>query len=241
MRIEIWTDIICPWCGIGNHRLESALAKFEHIKDVEVVHRSFQLDERADPNVTQTAREMLKKKKGMSDAQISSITKRIESMAEAEGLKPYVVAENMVGNTSLAHELAAWATDIGRGKDMWDALYRAYFGEKKSIFDVTSLVEIARDVGLDADKALDVLTSRHYAKQVQADGAAAHALGASGVPFVVIDRKYAIPGAQPVEVFSEAIETAWRERSTVVQVAANNNAESCGPDGCETPSGHALN
>ncbi|MGH8310637.1 MAG: DsbA family oxidoreductase, partial [Steroidobacteraceae bacterium] len=210
MRIEIWTDIICPWCGLGRHRLDAALARFEHADKVELVHRSFQLDERAPIGVTESVRTLLERKTGMSDAQIESSVNRVERMAEAEGLRPYIVLENRAGNTSLAHELATWATELGHGKDTWAMLYNAYFGEARSIFDVDVLVALAAELGLDPLEAREVLTSRRYAERIIADAREARALGARGVPFIVIDRHVAIAGAQSADVILGALESAWR-------------------------------
>lgn len=233
MRVEIWTDIICPWCGLGNHQLDTALERFGHADDVQLVHRSFQLDENAPSDRTESVRQMLRQKKGLSDAQVDAITARVEKLAEAQGLQPYVVRDNQVGNTALAHELAAWATELGRGKEVWDALYQAYFGAARSIFDVDSLVTLASELGLDADAAREVLTSRRYASQVKADGREARELGVSGVPFILIDRRYAVSGAQPVEVLTQALEQAWRERPTPEPSFPDDTV--CGPDGCAVP------
>ena len=219
MRIEIWTDVICPWCGIGEHRLQEALGRFEHASDVQVVHRSFQLDERAPPG-TESVRSMLKTKKGMSEAQVEAIIGRVEQIAAEDGLSPYIVADNRVGNTSLAHELAAWAAEQGRDADIWARLYRAYFGEAASIFEVEGLVELAKDVGLDGDAARAALTSRAYAAKVATDGREARALGASGVPFILIDRRYGIKGAQPTEAILEVLNEAWLASAPVEKGAA---------------------
>jgi predicted DsbA family dithiol-disulfide isomerase len=234
MRVEIWTDIICPWCGIGNRQLELALEQFEAADQVELVHRSFQLDERAREGVTEPVREMLQNKKGLPAAQVDAMTARVEGIAAELGLAPYIVGDNRSGNTSLAHELAAFATEQGRGKEMWDALFRAYFGEARSIFDVGALVALASEVGLDADQAREALTSRMYAAQVRAEGHEARTLGASGVPFIVIDRRYAIPGAQPAEAMLQALETAWKSRPAPLERLGTPD-EACGPDGCAVP------
>ena len=205
MNIEVWTDIICPWCGLGLHRLKQALARFPHAAEVSVVHHSFQLDERASAERTEPVRSMLRRKMGASDAQIERMTGQIEQMARAEGLQPYRVLDNRVGNTSLAHELAAWATDLGRGPEMWDALFVAYFGEARSIFDVDALAPLAERVGLDPDAARQALVSHQFAERVIADGREAHALGATGVPFTVIDRRRAFAGAQPADAILSAL------------------------------------
>src|SRR5690606_26706650 len=99
--------------------------------------------------VTETTRQRLKARKGISDAQFDAMAGRVEGLAEADGLHPYIVGDNRVGNTSLAHELAAWASELGHEEEVWEALYRAYFGEARSIFDVDSLVELASELGLD--------------------------------------------------------------------------------------------
>jgi predicted DsbA family dithiol-disulfide isomerase len=234
MRVEIWTDIICPWCGIGHHRLKAALARFGHAEDVELVHRSFQLDERAPLGETMTARQMLRTRKGLSDAQIDAVADRVEALAAADGLRPYIVRENLVGNTSLAHELAAWATELGHEGEVWDALYRAYFGEARSIFEVSALAGLAGELGLDPAQAREALIARTYAPKVLADGREARALGASGVPFVVVDRRYAVPGAQSVDELARVLEKAWQDRPAPLEPAASE-AELCGPDGCAVP------
>ncbi len=230
MQVEIWTDIICPWCGLGNDSLNKALSQFAHRDDIKLVHRSFQLDENA-PSTPQPVRDMLRNKLRMSDAQVIASTRRIEQLAQAQGLSPYIVAENQVANTSLAHELAAWAGELGQGKAVWDALYRAYFAEARSIFDVESLVQLAEELGLDAQAAREALTSRRYAERVRAEGREARALGANGVPFIVIDRRYGVPGAQPADVLVEALNEAWNTRAEESSANVADGA-SCSADGC---------
>jgi predicted DsbA family dithiol-disulfide isomerase len=212
MRVEVWSDIICPWCGLGLHRLRAALARFDHAADVEIVHHSFQLDERAPAGQTESVRSMLAKK-GLADAQIDGVTARVAQLAAAEGLQPYIVLENRVGNTSLAHELAAWATERGRGSEMWDLLFKTYFGEAQSVFEVDALVGLAAKLGLDIDAAREALTSRRYSAQVKADAREAQQLGANGVPFFVIDRQFAVGGAQPAELLLQALNEAWGEKT----------------------------
>jgi len=208
MRVEVWSDIICPWCGLGLHRLRAALARFEHAADVQIVHHSFQLDERAPAGQTETVRAMLGKK-GLADAQIDAVTARVAQLAEAEGLAPYRVLDNRVGNTSLAHELAAWASEQGRGPETWDLLFETYFGEATSVFEIEPLVALATKLGLDPDAAREALTSRRYAERVKADAREAQQLGANGVPFFVIDRQVAVGGAQPADVLLQALRQAW--------------------------------
>ena len=214
MRIEIWSDIICPWCGLGQHRLDAALADFPHKGDVEVVHRSFQLDPSFPVGTTVAAREMLAKKYGMNEAQHRATTGRIEALAAADGLAPYRVESAVVGNTRQAHELLALAADRGMEDAAWKALYRAYFGEGRSVFDVDSLVAIGVEVGLVEADIREALASGRYRAKVEADGREARQLGSTGVPFVVIDRRVGIAGAQATEVFRGVIEKAWNDNPT---------------------------
>ncbi len=212
IQVEIWTDIICPWCGLGRHRLAAALERFGHAGEIELRQRSFQLDENAPAGPPMTVRRMLSETKGLTNAQIDQIGARIESLARSEGLNPYVVLDNRVANTSLAHELAAWATDLGQGQVVWQALYDAYFREARSVFGVDALVELAVEVGLDPDEARKVLISRSYSNRIREEARQARELGAKGVPFVVIDRRFAVSGAQSVDRFLEVLEAARRAR-----------------------------
>jgi predicted DsbA family dithiol-disulfide isomerase len=195
-----------------------------------VVHRSFELHPGAPPNTTKTAREMLRKKYGLTDAQIEAQHGRIEAEANAEGLVPYVLTDNAVGNTALVHELLAYASDQGLEREAWDLVYRAYWGDVRSIFTIEALVELATEIGLDADETRAVLTDRRYRERVVDDIDAAQQLGATGVPFIVIDRRYGIAGAQPTDVMLATIERAWQEsRPALVNVG---DGDVCGPDGC---------
>ncbi|MCK6525135.1 DsbA family oxidoreductase [Myxococcota bacterium] len=232
MKIQIWSDVICPWCGVGAARLKAALAQFEHRDDVEVVHRSFQLDPSYPLDRTEPAREMLRKKIRANDAQLTGMFQHIESLAAADGLSPYRVGENHVGNTRRAHELLAFAADQGLAAPAWDRLYRAYFGEGRSIFTVEALLELAGELGLDVKAAEAALREGRYTAQVEQDGREAQALGARGVPFVVIDGRLGVSGAQPVETFLAAMRRAWDLEPTPRAV---NDAPACGPDGCEIP------
>jgi predicted DsbA family dithiol-disulfide isomerase len=232
MDIEIWTDVVCPWCGLGEHRLAAALERFPYRDHVRIIHRSFQLDPSAPVGVTQPVRDVLKKKYGMSDAQLEATTANIEQMAAREGLAPYHVGKNQSGNTLLAHQLAAYAESVGKGDAIWARLYHAYFGEIRSVFDVQSLVELGVDVGLDADATREALSSGRFLPKVQADIREARALACTGVPFFVIDRKFAVAGAQGPDTLLAAVSRAWGDRpAPVIPVVADGAV--CGPEGCD--------
>lgn len=235
MRIELWTDIICPWCGLGSHVLDKALARFGHRRDVELIRRSFVLDESLPEGFTLPVLEVLRSRKGVTDAQARQLTGQVEALAEREGVRPYRVLDNRVGNTLLAHTLAAWATELGRGSEVWHALYRAYWAEALSIFDIDSLVAIATEQGLDAERARVALTSRRYESKIRADGREARELGATGVPFILIDRRSAVRGAWSVDALVQALEAAWRDGGSPRSPVLGERTE-CGPDGCVVPS-----
>jgi predicted DsbA family dithiol-disulfide isomerase len=211
MQVEVWADVICPWCGLGTHRLDAALERFAHRDEVQVTHHSFQLDPGAPPGSSEPVREMLRNK-GLDDGQIDAMTQRVEGLADAEGLRPYHVLDNRVGSTALAHELLAYAADQGKQAEAWHRLFTAYFGEARPIFSVDDLVSLAGEIGLDPQAAREALLSRRYADRVAAEGREAAQLGATGVPFFVIDRRYGVAGAQPTGTLLAALQQAWDER-----------------------------
>ena len=206
MNVEIWADVICPWCAIGQARLAKAIAGVPRPEDLHVVHRSFQLDPRAPSTPVRTA-DMLRAKYGLSDARLQASWAHLTELAAAEGIVPYHL-DNVVANTHLAHELAAFASARGQADAAWRLLYRAYFGERRSIFDVDALVVLAGELGLDADEARGALLDGRYRATVDADARDARELGVTGVPFVLVDQKIAVAGAQPVAAFVEAITRA---------------------------------
>ncbi len=222
MRIDIWTDLVCPWCYVGKRRFEKAFATFEHRGDVQVVHRSFQLNPAAPAGQTSPRRDALMSKYGLSEAQVDAMNARMEQTAAEEGLE-YKLSGGVTGNTFDAHRVLHLAHDRGRQDEVIERLYRAYFTEQRSLFDHDSLVELAGEAGLDRDEVRRVLTGDEYADAVARDIAEARALGASGVPFFVIDQRYGISGAQPPEVFAQALERAWADthrRSSRLSVCA---------------------
>ena len=211
MQVEVWADVICPWCGLGTHRLEAALERFPHRDEVEVTYRSFQLDPGAPSGPGEPVRAMLRKK-GLDDGQIDAMTRRVEGLAHSEGLHPYHVLDNQVGSTALAHQLLAYAADQGKQAEAWRRLFTAYFGEARPIFSVDDLVSLAGEIGLDPAGAREALQSRRYAARVADERQEAAELGATGVPFFVIDRRYGVAGAQPADTLLAALQRAWDER-----------------------------
>ncbi|MCO4694860.1 DsbA family oxidoreductase [Streptomyces sp. RO-S4] len=238
MRVEIWSDIACPWCYVGKARFEKALASFPHRDGVEVVHRSFELDPHRAKNDIEPVLTMLTRKYGMSEAQAEAGEDNLGAQAAAEGL-PYRARGRDHGGTFDMHRLLHFAREHGRQEQLLDLLYRANFAEERSVFgDDERLVELAGAAGLDTDAARTVLADPEaYAAEVRADESEAAQLGARGVPFFVLDWKYGVSGAQPVEVFTQALTQAWGERPPLTLVTGGTDAEACGPDGCEVPQG----
>jgi predicted DsbA family dithiol-disulfide isomerase len=210
MRVEVWSDVVCPWCYIGKRRLETALSRFPHAADVEVLWRSFQLDPSVPEGETHATLPALAAKYGRSVEEMAGQMARVEGIAAEEGLR-YDLAAGVSGNTLLAHQLVHLATERGLAGQVEERLFHAHFEEHRSVFDVDSLVELGAEVGLDADEARAALTDRRYLPAVREDIATARALGATGVPFFVVDRTYGAAGAQPAEVLLELLERAWAD------------------------------
>ncbi|MFJ2833360.1 DsbA family oxidoreductase [Streptomyces sp. NPDC087263] len=237
MRVEIWSDIACPWCYVGKARFEKALDAFPHRDEVEVVHRSFELDPNRAKDDIQPVLKMLTKKYGMSEAQARAGEENLGTQAAAEGLA-YRTRDRDHGNTFDMHRLLHFAKAQGRQDELIGALYRANFAEERSVFgDDERLVELAVAAGLDADAARRVLADPAvYAEDVRADEREAAELGANGVPFFVLDRKFGVSGAQPAEVFAQALTQAWGERPPLKLIQQGPaDSEVCGPDGCAVP------
>jgi len=208
VRVDVWSDIICPWCYLGRARFEQALAGFEHRDQVEVVHHSFQLDPSYPAGHTELSTEMLSRKYGMAVAEAAAMEAKMEQTAAAEGLE-YHMDGLHIGNTSDAHRVVHLAASVGLQDAMVERLFRAHFTERRSVFSRESLVTLAVEVGLDEAEVRAVLESDRYADAVAEDAAAASRLGANGVPFFVIDMRYGVSGAQPTELFTQALTEAW--------------------------------
>jgi predicted DsbA family dithiol-disulfide isomerase len=235
MKAEIWSDVVCPWCYIGKHRFESALAQFPQRDQVAVTWRSFQLDPSAARNPDQTVTERLAGKYGVSLQQASAMNERVSRLAAQEGLH-YHLDQARGGNTFDAHRLIHLAASHGLQQEMEERLFRAYFTEGKPIGDVETLVALAAEVGLDTDEARAALDSDAYADAVRADERRARTLGISGVPFFVLDEKYGVSGAQPAEVLGEVLDQVWAESHPLITPqGADQPADACEGDACALP------
>lgn len=207
MRVEIWSDIVCPWCYIGKRRFERAVAEFEGRDEVEVVWRSFELQPDAPALQTGSAVEALAEKYGVSVEQIVSSQARTTAVAAAEGIE-YHLDTVRRGNTFDAHRLLHLAAEHGKQDELKERLFRAYFTESLPVGDRDVLRRAAADVGIPADEVDAVLTSDRYADAVRHDEATAARLGCTGVPFFVVDRSVAVAGAQDPTVLLELLRSA---------------------------------
>ncbi len=218
MKVEIWSDVVCPWCYIGKRRFESALARFAHRDEVEVVWRSFELDPNAPRLREGDYADRLARKYGTTREQAVQMHERITTTAADEGLT-FRFDQARAGNTFDAHRLLHLAANFGVQDEVKERLMRAYFSEGEAIGDPETLARLVEDAGLPAVEARSVLDGDAYAADVRAEEREAAELGISGVPFFVVDRRYGMSGAQPADLLLQALEQAWREAHPIRQLA----------------------
>lgn len=207
MRVEIWSDVVCPWCYIGKRRFEKALARFDHSEEVEVVWRSFELHPEHPKGVREPLEESLAAKIGGTVEQVRAMNDRVKTLAAAEGLD-YDFERYTLVNTFDAHRLTHLAQAHGLGAELHERFLRAQLIEGEVLDDADTLVRLSAEVGVPEDDARLVLEGDDYTTEVNRDIRELRALGGNGVPFFVIDRRYGVSGAQPTEVFLRALETA---------------------------------
>lgn len=229
MDAEFWSDVVCPYCGLMNHRLHLALERFEHGAEVRLVHRSFQLHPDL-PREGVSQRQLLVEH-GVPQVE-HDVLRPLELLAQAEGLTPYHVLDRTLGPTDLAHELLAFATEQGRGDEIWTAMFQAHFGHARKLWTRAEVLDFAVEAGLDVDAAADALDSHRYRARVLADQDMAQRLGARGTPFLVLGGTHALAGAVSTDDLVSALQTAWDAR----RPAALGAGDVCTPDGCTSPS-----
>jgi predicted DsbA family dithiol-disulfide isomerase len=231
LKIDVWSDIACPWCYVGKRRLERALRDFPHADEVQVVWHAFELDPAApqerDPSVSHAER--LAKKYGISVEQARRNSERLRETARAEGLA-FDFEHIRSGSTFDAHRLVQLGRERGVQAAVEERFFRAYLEEGALMSDHGTLLRLAVEAGLDEREVADVLSSDQFAAEVRSDEAQARELGISGVPCFVLDERYAVSGAQPPHVLLSALHQAWSEREQSVPQFAEGAV--CGPDGC---------
>ena len=228
MKVEIWSDVACPWCYIGKRRFEAALARFPHA--VEVEWKSFELDPDAHGAKDGDYATRLAAKYGRSVPQAQQMLDDMTATAALEGLDVHF-ERAQAGSTFDAHRVIHAATPLGLQDAMKERLLKAYFEQGVAVHDPAELVRLAAEVGVDAGPVLSTDRAEDpHAHAVRRDEAEATAIGITGVPFFVIDRRYAISGAQPADVLLGALERAWSEQPLVLLDAAGAGA--CEGDAC---------
>jgi predicted DsbA family dithiol-disulfide isomerase len=224
MKVEIWSDVACPWCYIGKRRLEAALEQFPHRDEVEVVWRSYQLDPTAPPQDSRSSNERLAQKYGVSPQQAEAMHERVTRVAATEGLD-YRFDRLRPANTFDAHRLIHLAKAHGLQDAMKERLMKAYFTDGLVISDPVTLIQLGEEVGLKGDDIRAMLAGDAYADDVKADQQWAVELGITGVPFFVLASKYGVSGAQPTETFVMALEKAWQESQPLVTIQGADSAD----------------
>lgn len=217
MQVEIWSDVMCPFCYIGKRRFEKALSTFAGAEEVEVIWKSYQLDPNQEDVIGVSINEYLAERKGWTVDYAREMNKYVTDMAAGEGLV-YDMDKAVVANSFNAHRLIQMAKTIKKGAEAEEILFKSYFTEGKNINDKDVLIEIGIALGFERSGVEEMLESGSFVNEVRADAQEAANMGARGVPYFVFDRKYAVSGAQSTETFSQVLNTAytdWKETQAV--------------------------
>ncbi|WP_418264621.1 DsbA family oxidoreductase [Flavobacterium faecale] len=234
LKIQIWSDIMCPYCYIGKRRIENAIAEFGHQDVIEIEWKSFQLDANfiasAEDNIYDHLAEKYRKDKDWAIEMVANMTQN----AKNSGLE-FNFDKAILANSYHAHRLLHLAKKHHLANELKELLFKAYMTDGKNIDDKNTLIALGQEVGMDKELVAGVLNSDAYANEVQKDISMAQQIGIQGVPFFVFDNKYAISGAQHVETFVKTLEKVWEEGDFSPQLTLLNNEEgdSCGIEGCD--------
>jgi predicted DsbA family dithiol-disulfide isomerase len=233
VQVEIFSDVVCPWCAIGKRRFEAALRQFDHAEEIDVVWRAFELDPHAPARREGTYVDRLAAKYGISNQQAAAANERLTAAAAAEGLE-FHFERVQPGNTFDAHRLLHHAREAGAGLQdaLQERLFAAYFTEGAAIGEPETLVPLAAEVGLDAAECAEILASRRYADAVRADETMASELEVTGVPFFVVDGRFGIPGAQDAETILAVLRRAWSTAHPLSVAVPSADGVTCDGDGC---------
>lgn len=211
MKVEIWSDVVCPFCYIGKRHFEQALEKLEDAAQIEVIWKSFQLDPTTKSRPDVAVIDDLAERKGWTREYAENAQNQVVQMAKSAGLD-YRLDKAIVANTLNAHRVLQWAKTQGLGGEMKEALLDAYFTQGKNIDNWQMLADLAQFVGGNSAEVLKLSEGNDFQKEVEQDIQEAQTLGIRGVPFLVIDRKYGISGAQPIDHIYSALNQALEER-----------------------------
>ncbi|SDJ23586.1 DsbA family oxidoreductase [Salimicrobium halophilum] len=234
MKIEIWSDFVCPFCYIGKRRLEQAVNALPEHAEVEWEYKSFELDPDAETQTKPNMHEKLAKKYNKTLEQAKEMTSHMEEEAKQSGLT-FRFDQVIPANTFDAHRVAKFAEEQGKNDEVTEKFMQAVLTDGKNIGDAETIYELAVEAGLDSDAVAQVLRSEDYTEAVRNEEREAYQLGVQGVPFFVINRKYAISGAQPKETFDQALEQVWQEENSTPSFTSLNGAtgSTCTEEGCD--------
>src|SRR5690554_5023382 len=210
MKIEIWSDVMCPFCYIGKKRFDTALEKFPHKDEVDVEWKSYQLNPHLTSQTDKSIYEYLAEHKGISIEEARSLNEHVTAMAAEVGLK-YKMDQAVVANSFMAHRMTHFAKTKGKQSELEELLFKSYFTEGKNIDDLDTLLQLGEEIGLDKNELKSILESNQFAEDVQKDIYEAHQVGLKGVPFFVYNNQYGISGAQPKELFEQTLQQAYNE------------------------------
>lgn len=237
MQLDVWSDIVCPWCYLNKRRFEAALATFEHRDEVTIRWHSFELDPTTPQHTEGTINEMLAEKFGITTDRAAAMNEQMAALAAKDGLE-YHFDHMHPANTFDAHRLTHLAASHGWQDAMEERLMHAYFNEGLAISEPDVLVSLYAEIGGDAEEARETLQSNAFADEVRADEQEAMAIGISGVPFMVIDEQYGLSGAQPVETYTKAFNTVWEKSHPApkVEMLGTKGDGLCTDDACDVVS-----
>lgn len=229
MKIEIWSDVMCPFCYIGKRHFEDALSKFSDKEHIDIEWKSFQLDPTMPDVAEESQEDYLVKRKGMSREQVQGMLQNVTAMAKEAGLD-FNFDQSIMVNSQKAHQLIQFAKSKGLGNEIEERLFKAYFTEGKNVADETTLTELGKEIGLDENELQVAFNDDKYLYQMKQDIQEAQNIGVRGVPFFVFDRKYGVSGAQPTEAFLETLNKSfgeWREKNpkTILDISQGQSCD----------------
>lgn len=231
MKIELWSDFACPFCYIGKTRFDQALAKFEHKDQVEVIYKAYQLDPSAPIVMKSSAVAAFAKGHRVTPKEAEAKFEMFVKAAKEVGLE-YNYDIIQLTNSFDAHRIAKWARTFNKETEVTNRFMKAYFTEGKNIADEDTLLSLISELGLDKQEAKSVLNSTKFKDVVESEIAEGRQVGVRGVPFFVLNRKYGISGAQPVEHFTDVLEQLWKETNHVEELKVMSKGETCSDEGC---------
>lgn len=224
MKVEIWSDIFCPFCYIGKRKFEAALESFDKKEEVEVIYRSFELNPNASKHNDKNIHELISSKYGITYEEAKLNNDNIVSQAKELGLE-YNFDTLIPTNSFDAHRMIHFAKEHGKMEEMTEALFKAYFTDSRNVSDFNTLAEIAKSIGLNKEEAISILNTNKYSDCVRSDEELAGGYGINAVPFFILNEKFTVSGAQPTELFLRALNKVMEDERSFIDLNKKNNDE----------------